>query len=86
MTDKSRKTYEMIKTEYKVFSKHQLMKDIFIVEETEDKCKMMNQITGYKFNIGENLDPDIYYMKDRIKLRLLELERKNEKLLIFLPN
>jgi hypothetical protein len=79
MTDKPRKIYEMIKTEYKVFSKHQLMKDIFIVEETEDKCKMMNQITGYKFNIGENLDPDIYYMKDRIKLRLLELERKNEK-------
>jgi hypothetical protein len=55
------------------------MKDIFIVEETEDRCKTMNQITGYKFNIGENLDPDIYYMKDRIKLRLLELERKNEK-------
>jgi hypothetical protein len=86
MTDKPRKIYEMIKTEYKVFSKHQLMKDIFIVEETEDRCKMMNQITGYKFNIGENLDPDIYYMKDRIKLRLLELERKNEKLPIFLPN
>ena len=79
MTDKPRKIYEMIKTEYKVFSKHQLMKDIFIVEETEDICKMMNQITGYKFNIGEDLDPDIYCMKDRIKLRLLELERKNEK-------
>ncbi len=86
MTDKPRKIYEMIKTEYKVFSKHQLMKDIFIVEETEDRCKTMNQITGYKFNIGENLDPDIYYMKDRIKLKLLELERKNEKLPIFLPN
>jgi len=86
MIDKPRKTYEMIKAEYKVFSKHQLMKDIFIVEETEDRCKMMNQITGYKFNISENLDPDIYYMKDRIKLRLLELERKNEKLPIFLPN
>ena len=79
MTDKPRKTYETIKTEYKVFSKHQLMKDIFIVEETEDRCKTMNQITGNKFNIGENLDPDIYYIKDTIKLRLLELERKNEK-------
>ena len=55
------------------------MKDIFIVEETEDGCKMMNQITGYKFNIGENLDPDIYYIKDIIKLRLLELERKSKK-------
>jgi hypothetical protein len=55
------------------------MKDIFIVEETENRCKTMNQITRYKFNIGENLDPDIYYTKDRIKLRLLELERKNEK-------
>ena len=86
MTDKPRKIHEMIKTEYKVFSKHQLMKDIFIVEETEDRCKMMNQTTGYKFSIGENLDPDIYYMKDRIKLRLLELEIKNEKLPIFLPN
>ena len=83
MTDKPRKTYETIKTEYKVFSKHQLMKDIFIVEETEDRCKTMNQITGYKSNIGENLDPDIYYMKDRIKLRLLELERKNEKVTNF---
>jgi hypothetical protein len=39
----------------------------------------MNQITGYKFNIGENLDPDIYHIKDRIKLRLLELERKGKK-------
>jgi hypothetical protein len=79
MTDKPRKTHEMIKAEYKVFSKYQLMKDIFIVEETEDRCKTMNQITGYKFNIGENLDPDIYYIKDIIKLRLLELERKSKK-------
>jgi len=79
MTDKPRKTYEMTKAEYRVFSKHQLMKDIFIVEETEDRCKTMNQITGYKFNIGENLDPDIYYIKDTIKLRLLELERKSKK-------
>ena len=79
MTDKPRKTYEMTKAEYRVFSKHLLMKDIFIVEETEDRCKTMNQLKGYKFNIGENLNPDIYYMKDRIKLRLLELERKNEK-------
>jgi hypothetical protein len=55
------------------------MKDIFIVEETEDRCKTMNQLTGYKFNIGENLDPDIYYIKDTIKLRLLELERKSKK-------
>jgi hypothetical protein len=79
MTDKPRKTYETIKAKYKVFSKHQIMKDIFIVKETEDRCKTMNQITGYKFNIGENLDPDIYYIKDRIKLRLLELERKSKK-------
>ncbi len=69
--------------EYKVFSKHQLRKDIFIVEETEDRCKTMNQITGYKFNIGENLDSDIYYIKDRIKLRLLELERKSKKVTNF---
>jgi hypothetical protein len=83
MTDKPRKTYEMIKAEYKVLSKHQIMKDIFIVEEIEDRCKTMNQITEYKFNIGENLDPDIYYIKDRIKLRLPEPERKSKKVTNF---
>ena len=83
MTDKPRKIYEMIKTEYKVFSKHQLMKDIFIVEETEDRCKTMNQITGYKFNIGENLDPDIYYMKDRIKIKTIRARKKKRKVTDF---
>ena len=83
MTDKPRKTYEMIKTEYKVFSKHQLMKDIFIVEETEDRCKTMNQLTGYKFNIGEKLRPRHLLHKRYNQIKTIRVRKKKQKVTNF---
>jgi hypothetical protein len=46
-----------------------------LIEKVEDLCKSLDQITSYRFNYHGEPDPDIYYMSDIIKIRLMELER-----------
>jgi len=52
-----------------------LIKSITLIEKVEDFYKELDQITNYRFKCHGKPDPDIYYMKDIIKIRLIELER-----------
>ena len=45
------------------------------MEKVEDFYKKLDQITSHRFNCHGKPDPDIYFMKDIIKIRLMELER-----------
>jgi hypothetical protein len=68
-------SYEIIKISSKVSSFELLIKNINLIERVEDFYKELDQITNYRFNCHGKPDPDIYYMKDIIKIRLIELER-----------
>ncbi len=52
-----------------------LTKSITLIEEVEDFYKNLDQITSYRFNCHGKPEPDIYYMRDIIKIRLMELEK-----------
>ncbi len=65
----------MIKNSSKVSSFELLIKSITLIEKVEDFYKELDQITSYRFKCHGKPDPDIYYMKDIIKIRLIELER-----------
>ena len=52
-----------------------LIKNITLVERVEDFYKELDQITSYRFKCHGKPDPDIYYMKDIIKIRLIEIEK-----------
>lgn len=68
-------SYETVKELYKVLSLRQLATHLSLVEHMEDLCKNLDQRTSYNFNYHSRPEPDLYYMKDRIKIRLLELEK-----------
>ena len=68
-------SYDIIKNSSKVSSFELLIQSITLIEKVEDFYKEMDQITSYRFKCHGKPDPDIYYMKDIIKIRLLELER-----------
>ena len=68
-------SYDIIKISSKVSSFELLIKNITLIEKVEDFYKELDQITRYRFKCHGKLDPDIYYMKDIIKIRLIELER-----------
>ncbi len=68
-------SYEMVKEMYKVLPLKQLAIHLSLVEHMEDRCKNLDQRTSYNFNHHSRPEPDLYYMKDRIKIRLLELEK-----------
>jgi hypothetical protein len=68
-------SYDIIKNSSKASSFKLLIKNITLVEKIEDHYKELDQITNYRFNCHGKPDPDIYYMKDIIKIRLMELER-----------
>ncbi len=68
-------SYSTVKESSKAFSFEVLIKNITLIEKVEDFCKNLDQITGYRFNYHGEPDPDIYYMRDIIKIRLMELER-----------
>jgi hypothetical protein len=68
-------SYSTVKESSKAFSLEVLIKNITLIEKVEDFCKSLDQVTGYRFNCHGKPDPDIYYMKDIIKIRLTELER-----------
>ena len=68
-------SYDIIKNSSKASSFELLIKSITLIEKVEDFYKELDQITSYRFNCYGKPDPDIYYMKDIIKIRLLELER-----------
>ena len=68
-------SYDIIKNSSKASSFELLIKNITLVEKVEDFYKELDQITSYRFKCHGNPDPDIYYMKDIIKIRLIELER-----------
>ena len=68
-------SYNTIKEASKVSSFEALIKNITLIEKVEDFCKSLDQITGYRFNYHGKPEPDIYYMKDIIKIRLIEIER-----------
>ena len=68
-------SYEIIKISSKVSSFELLIKNINLIEKIEDFYKELDQITSYRFNCHGKTNPDIYYMKDIIKIRLIELER-----------
>ena len=68
-------SYDIIKNSSKVSSFELLIKSITLVEKVEDFYKELDQITSYRFKCHGKPDPDIYYMKDIIKIRLIELER-----------
>ena len=68
-------SYEIIKKSAKVSSFELLVKNITLIEKVEDFYKELDQITSYRFKCHGKPDPDIYYMKDIIKIRLIELER-----------
>ncbi len=68
-------SYSTVKESSKAFSFEVLIKNITLIEKVEDFCKSLDQITGYRFNYHGKPDPDIYYMRDIVKIRLMELER-----------
>jgi hypothetical protein len=68
-------SYDIIKNSSKASSFELLIKSITLIEKVEDFYKELDQITSYRFNCYGKPDPDIYYMKDIIKIRLIELER-----------
>jgi hypothetical protein len=68
-------SYSTVKESSKAFSLEVLIKNITLIEKVEDFCKSLDQITSYRFNYHGEPDPDIYYMKDIIKVRLMELEK-----------
>ncbi len=68
-------SYDIIKNSSKASSFELLIKSITLVEKVEDFYKELDQITSYRFDYHGKPDPDIYYMKDIIKIRLIELQR-----------
>jgi hypothetical protein len=68
-------SYDIIKNSSKASSFELLIKSITLIEKVEDFYKELDQITSYRFKCHSKPDPDIYYMKDIIKIRLIELER-----------
>ena len=68
-------SYDIIKNSSKASSFELLIKNITLIEKVEDFYKKLDQITSYRFKCHGKPDPDIYYMKDIIKIRLIELER-----------
>jgi len=68
-------SYDIIKISSKASSFELLIKNITLIEKVEDFYKELDQITSYRFKCHGKPDPDIYYMKDIIKIRLIELER-----------
>ena len=68
-------SYDIIKNSSKASSFELLIKNITLIEKVEDFYKELDRITSYRFNCHGKPDPDIYYMKDIIKIRLIELER-----------
>jgi hypothetical protein len=68
-------SYNAVKESSKAFSFGVLIKNIALIEKVDDFCKNLDQITDCRFNSHGKPDPDIYYMKDLIKIRLMELER-----------
>jgi hypothetical protein len=68
-------SYDIIKNSSKASSLELLIKNITLVERVEDFYKELDQITSYRFNCHGKPDPDIYFMKDIIKIRLMELEK-----------
>ena len=68
-------SYDIIKNSSKASSFELLIKSITLIEKVEDFYKEMDQITSYRFKCHGKPDPDIYFMKDIIKIRLMELEK-----------
>jgi len=68
-------SYDIIKNSSKTSSFELLIKNITLIEKVEDFYKEMDQITSYRFKCHGKPNPDIYYMKDIIKIRLMELEK-----------
>ena len=68
-------SYNIIKKSSEVSSFEALIKNIILIEKVEDFYESLDQITGYRFHYHGKPNPDIYYMKDIIKIRLIELER-----------
>ena len=68
-------SYNTIKESSKASSFEALIKNITLIEKVEDFCESLDQITSNRFNYHGKPNPDIYYMKDIIKIRLIELER-----------
>ncbi len=68
-------SYDIIKNSSKTSSFELLIKNITLVERVEDFYKELDQITSYRFNCHGKPDPDIYFMKDIIKIKLMELEK-----------
>jgi hypothetical protein len=68
-------SYDIIRKSSKASSLELLIKSITLIEKVEDFYKNLDQITSYRFNCHGKPDPDIYFMKDIIKIRLMELER-----------
>jgi hypothetical protein len=68
-------SYSTIKESSRASSLEELIKNITLMEKVEDFCKSLDQITGYRFNYHGRPEPDIYYMRDIIKIRLMEIER-----------
>ena len=68
-------SYDIIKNSSKASSFELLIKNITLKEEVEDFYRELDQITSYRFNCHGKPDPDIYFMKDIIKIKLIELER-----------
>ena len=66
-------SYDIIKNSSKASSFELLIKNITLIEKVEDFYKNLDQITSYRFNCHGKPDPDIYFMKDIIKIRLMEL-------------
>ena len=68
-------SYDIIKNSSKASSFELLIKNITLVERVEDFYKELDQITSYRFNCHGKPDPDIYFMKDIVKIKVMELER-----------
>jgi hypothetical protein len=68
-------SYSTVKESSKAFSFEVFTKNVALIEKVDDLCKSLDQLTNHKFNYHGQPEPDLYYMKDVIKIRLMELER-----------
>lgn len=68
-------SYDIIKKSSQASSFELLIKNITLIEKVEDFYKELDQITRDRFKCHGKPDPDIYFMKDLVKIRLMELKR-----------
>jgi hypothetical protein len=74
MEEKVEISFASIKEKYKAMPIGRIVRNISLLEEVEHRCYEMDQITSNRFNFYGRQEPDLYYLRDRVKIRLKELQ------------